>query len=162
VKAIAMETARDKLSAPLNPRGATLLEINIRPIGNIGNRMIQYMAALKLRSLIADSIVTGADVQEWGIPLMPAVATRVHNFGFYVGNDVNFEAVAGLVRRGIVDRIEIHEYMQRMKYFLQPDFYRTIFRPMFDDYAIINNDEICINVRGGIFWRACHIIHFFQ
>ena len=86
-----------------------LPEIKISPIGNLANRMIQYMAAVKLNRLLGGVPIRGVTLRKWGL-FVPADARPAEPDGVYhVTSWEQFDAnaIACVVRRGGVRRIVV-------------------------------------------------------
>jgi hypothetical protein len=122
--------------------------IEIRRVGNLGNTMIQYLAAWKLRAAWPGSVIARGWLPEWGLdePLAdPDGATSTLEVPAHTA--LPFSALVGIARSGRYDRIVLADSMQRMD--CLPD--RAAANALFVtqlDHVRIGDDELLINVRA--------------
>lgn len=120
--------------------------IQVSPMGGLGNRMIQYMAARALAARVPDSRVVQIHLPEWGVQVAPVppdgqevlVVTEPH---------LNLDRLALLLNTGRIGRVDIRSYAQRMENFSSRDAYADLFGgpPAFRTAP----DELLINIRQG-------------
>jgi hypothetical protein len=126
---------------------ATVIEI--LPLGNLANRMIQFLAAWKLQQELGDAEVRDPHLPEWGLceravdPTFEAATLVVDRL-----SAMPFPSLCLLARRGNYGRILIDNYMQRME--CLPD--RFVASSLFssDGHSYDpRDDELLINIRSG-------------
>jgi len=115
---------------------------HIEPKGRIASQMIQYMVALKLRSLVPGVRISNVDFPEWGIhhPALPLFgrierAGQLHHF--------DMDGLAARARAGGTDAVIYNGFGQRLENFLDADSYRAVFRSsiaspyLFDEQYVV-------------------------
>jgi tetratricopeptide (TPR) repeat protein len=122
--------------------------IHVVTQGRLGNQIIQWFAALKIQSLVPDSLLSNIKFPEWGIeiPSIPPTGSIIYEA------DPHHIDLAGTVRRLTEEefkRVELSGFCQRMEYFLPVDKYRTILGPPASGIRRIGADALLISVRGG-------------
>ena len=119
--------------------------IHVRMLGNLANRMIQYMAALSLQARLPGARICGIGLPEWGItePQQDIVepALRIPD------NRIDFDTVRQLVAAGHAGDIVLLEYLQHVDNFLDPGIYRSIFAHRPSPTHAFAPDEIVISMR---------------
>lgn len=115
-------------------------------MGALGNRMIQYMAALALADRVPGAIIRKIHLPEWGIqiPPVPPEDPAAH---ILTGPVLDLAAAAAALNSGAVGCVEIRSYAQDMRNLLPAAAYRGLF----GGTAIggTGPHELLINVRGG-------------
>jgi F5/8 type C domain len=121
--------------------------IDIRPIGNLGNRMLQYLAARKLQAACAGSRILRSHLPEWGLPDPQEAAV---GSAFLVRPDMAlpFQALVELTRVGTYDAIVLADHMQRMDSLPDAAAAAAIFPPNGESLRT-GDDELLINVRAA-------------
>jgi hypothetical protein len=99
--------------------------IHVRCMGNLANRMIQYMAALALQARIPGARLSNVDLLEWGIThaRLEQREPCVH----VPNNRIDLDRVAGLINAGIMRDALLLQYLQHVDNLLPPAYYRGIF-----------------------------------
>ncbi len=119
--------------------------IHVRTLGNLANRMIQYMAALSLQARLPGARICGISLPEWGIvePELDIVepALRIPD------NRINYEAIRQLIGAGNVGDVVLLEYLQHVGNFLAPEIYRSVFARRPAPAHVVGPDEILISLR---------------
>jgi hypothetical protein len=120
---------------------------HLEPVGNLGNLMIEYMAALKFASLVPGCRISNIRLPTWGIdhpPIASPGPTAYQRDQQYL--DLS---LATSMRDGRVARIEWTGYGQRMEYFLPREHYDAIFVPPFSSNVGFGQDYLVCPVRAG-------------
>ncbi len=128
--------------------------IRVRPIGNLANRMLQFMAARRLADLVPGAVVTGVHLPEWGwdSPASDhagasegtAVIERSEQFDLLKLSDgLNSEEYKEVL---------ILDFLQDIRFYREPASYRALFQPLERDTVDLptfSDQELVINIRGG-------------
>ena len=121
-------------------------------MGNLGNRMMQYMAALALGARVPGVRYSQIDLPEWGIQIAPlAEAGRTE---VVATPAIGLDALAARLKRGEVDRVNIRTYAQRMANFGPPSMYRQVFAS--PSVRGAGQAELLCNIRQGDILDARH------
>ncbi len=129
--------------------------IRVSPMGNMGNRMIQYMAALALAERVPGARVMQIHLPEWGIQIAPFEGD-IARTEIVTEPRLDLEGLAGALNDGSLDCVDIRTYCQHIDNFLDPDFYRHLFPPSPLPEAPGGHDELVCNVRQGDILDAHH------
>jgi hypothetical protein len=124
-------------------------EIAITPLGRLANRMIQYLAAWKLKRELGDAEVGNPNLPEWGLSEQ-RVAPPSNQATLMVDrqNPMPFPALCRLARSGNYSRILIDEYMQRLE--CLPDRWTSASLFSAEDHSYgPRDDELLIHIRSG-------------
>ena len=129
--------------------------VEVTPMGNVANRMIQLMAAQSIADKVPGCRIEGVQLPEWGITATPQIreATQSIDVG---GQWIAVDRLAQMLRSGQVDRVVLNAFGQHIENFLPVDHYRTFFR---SDPRISRGfgvEDLVINVRGGEILAAPH------
>ncbi len=119
--------------------------IHTRSMGNIANRMIQYMAALALQARLPAARLSNISLPEWGI-VEPAIdiaepAWRVPN------NRIDLDRTAQLVASGQFADVVLLDYLQHVDNLLPVECYRTVFGRRGKPAHAFADDVIVISLR---------------
>ncbi len=141
--------------AGLPQDGRRAPQIQVSPMGNLGNRMIQYMAALSLAARVPGARLLQIHLPEWGIQMPPdpdpAAAPRTQ----VVDNPaLPLDELAAALQGGALDRVDIRTYAQRIANFLPPAAYRGVFR--IPSVSGAGTGELLCNIRQGDILDAHH------
>jgi hypothetical protein len=128
--------------------------IHVRRLGNLGNRMMQFMTAYAIASQIDGAVISNVYLPEWGLvwdeideaPRDAVTFGHAHE----ERNQGNID-VAGLVaalRRAAISRVNLSHYCQNVRNFLPHLSYLPLFPP---DHSLVGTgiDELLINIRLG-------------
>ena len=127
--------------------------IQVSPMGNLGNRMIQYMAALSLAARVPGARLVQIHLPEWGIQVAPHTADLPRS-RIVDSPALPLDELADALRLGALDRVDIRTYAQHVANFLPPESYRGVFRtPSLRGAA---PTELLINIRQGDILDAHH------
>ncbi len=127
--------------------------IQVSTMGAVGNRMIQYMAALSLAARVPDAQIMQIHLPEWGIQIAPPPAP-IAGKRIVETPVLPLDELAEALRSGAVECIDIRSYAQRMANFLPPDAYRGIFRT--PSVRGAGPGELLFNIRQGEILDARH------
>ncbi len=127
--------------------------IQVSPMGAVGNRMIQYMAALALASRVPGVRLEKVHLHEWGIQIPP---TPVDPARTIVALDpvIELDRLAAALRDGAADCVDIRTYAQRVENFLPRQSYRDLFGG--PSMSGAGPDELLCNIRQGDVVDARH------
>jgi hypothetical protein len=125
--------------------------IEIVPMGNVGNRMIQVMAAITLQRRLRNAQLKNVLLPEWGFNSLQSNETVSSTETICIRSADHFriEEIVAFANSGKLRRIIIWHYLQQMQFFLDKSVYQKIFVNPNIDLPLIYNDEILINIRGG-------------
>jgi hypothetical protein len=129
--------------------------IKVSPMGNMGNRMIQYMVALSLAERVPGARVVQIHLPEWGIQIAPSNGLVAHT-GIVTESRIDLEGLAAALNDGSLDCVDIRTYGQHIDNFLAPHFYRDLFAAPPMQEAPGGHDEIVCNIRQGDILDAHH------
>ena len=115
-------------------------------MGNLGNRMIQYMAALSLADRVPGARLGQIHLPEWGIQIAPHAGDAgpcevVSDPAIPMGR------LAGALSSGALHRVDIRSYAQQMANFLPPAAYRDVFPS--PSVRGAGPGELLFNIRQG-------------
>jgi len=127
--------------------------IQISPMGGLGNRMIQYLAALALGARVPDARLIKIHLPEWGIqiPPEPEQGARIE---VVTSDRIPYDRLAAALTAGAVDRVDIRTYDQRMENMLPVRAYHGLFRGP-PEIGTGPNELLC-NIRQGEIVDARH------
>ena len=119
--------------------------VQVRPIGQVANRMIQHMVALSIAERVPGTRISRVHLPEWGMDEpdlleLPAPIEVVN------GNRFAIEEVAARLRSGETGTAEIRGYVQNINNFLPVDVYRNYFVSTADVEGF-GPDELLISLR---------------
>ncbi len=125
--------------------------IEIVPMGNIGNRMIQYLVALELKRKIGNAEIANIALSEWGIQRGKSTVSfsKSETLELYHTEVFDINSVVKFVRNSNIKLLRLWHYCQRIEYFPELVECRNVFPPPCLDDNIIRDDEVLINLRGG-------------
>lgn len=128
--------------APANP------VFHVDLIGEMANRMIEYMVALKFASLVPGCTISNVALPEWGIfhPPLPAAGVVAQA---RLQQHIDLPRLSADMNEGRIHRVEYHGYGQRMEQFLDRDVYRAVFRCPFQEELGFGSDVLLCPVRAG-------------
>ncbi len=127
--------------------------IQVSPMGNVGNRMIQYLAARALASRVPNSRVVQIHLPEWGIQI-PPVPEGQDRIEVVTAPAIELDRLAAALRAGTLDRVDVRTYAQRLGNFLPHAAYRDLFAgPALQGTGA---GELLCNIRQGDILDARH------
>jgi hypothetical protein len=132
---------------PVAPAGTPPI-LHVRSKGNVGNRMIQFMAALTIQVRVPDTRLSGIALDEWGI------STGDHgpewcDHAITDPQHVDAFAVARFLRTHPGSKVALRGYAQRMSNFLEVEAYRRAFPARVKGVPVFDRRYLVINVRSG-------------
>ena len=127
--------------------------IHISPMGGLGNRMIQYLAALALADRVPGSRVVHVHLPEWGISV-PRAECEDKPTALVLSETVPLDALAAALRDGAIERVDLRSYAQRMENFSDVTRYAGLFTT--GASAGAGPHELLINIRQGELLDARH------
>jgi hypothetical protein len=143
--------------APAPPADVARVEnpvIHINTLnGALANRMLQYMAALRLQALVPSAVLSNVQLAEWRVEaptVMPGKNDRV--LRVTATDQFDIPVLAEKLRKRDADFVMIEDYVQDISFFPDPERYRREFVPGKDQVADLPGfarDELIINVRAA-------------
>ncbi len=127
--------------------------IQVSPMGAVGNRMIQYLAALALAARVPGVRLEKIHLAEWGIQI-PPTETDPARTAVVTSPRIDHDRVAAALNHGHADCIDIRTYAQHIDNFLPPRAYRDLFGGPSTTGAA--PDELLCNIRQGDILDARH------
>jgi hypothetical protein len=129
--------------------------VQVTPMGNLANQMIQYMVALSLASRVGRCVLSNVGLNDWNIvhPRVPG------EFRTEIVTDPqpNLDRLAAALKDGTLQRVDIRTYGQRMENFLAADFYRGVFVSSGPEIRGAGPDELLCNIRQGDILDGHHL-----
>ena len=127
--------------------------VHVSPMGAVGNRMIQYIAALALVSRVPGVRLEKVHLHEWGIQIPPTPTDPARTI---VVTDpvLGLDRLAAALREGAADCVDIRTYAQRVENFLPHAAYRNLFGGPSTSGA--GADELLCSIRQGDVLDARH------
>lgn len=128
--------------------------ISISPLGNVGNRMLAYMAAVTLGHMIGEDVTYNCHLPEWGMSFDGKLHAEIlqDTVGTFLARDKDATSIAEL-HHGVLSSaktaIAFEGYFARVALFRDPDFFRSVFPLSQDDDISFSNDDLVINIRAG-------------
>lgn len=129
--------------------------IHVSPMGNVGNRAIQFMAAMALGARAGNVRYSAVGLPMFGVEHPPIEgvfpATEV-----VTSDAVPLARLGAALADGSVQRVDIRTYAQRMENFLPVEAYRPVLHPSGPDWVGTGPDELLCNIRQGDILDARH------
>ena len=131
-----------------------MVHVDFAP-GNIGNKMMQYMAALKVAARVDGAVLSGINIPEWGIkiPVVEQDVRRTLRISSHVTKKLDLDGIAEKFASGEINRLELNLYSSCVGNFLPSEAYRNLFRLDEKGYGA---DRLVINIRGEEVLNAIH------
>ena len=122
--------------------------IKIRPLGNMGNQMLQYMFALNLQRLLDGNLdILGVNLPVWNIRDMRVEKPRRRlRLG---GHLIDIHHVAGMIRAGTVSHVLLDGLGFQLSNYGDPCLYRNVFTSDLEDIHPFGADQVVINIRAA-------------
>jgi hypothetical protein len=129
--------------------------IIISPMGNLGNRMIQFMVAKALAARVQNAVLAQIPLEEWGLgrPPWPHPLPRT---AIVTEPTVDLAGLAAALNDDRLDCVDIRTYGQRIENFLPPDAYRPLFAGVDASTEGAGPNQLLCNVRQGDILNAHH------
>ena len=122
-------------------------------MGAVGNRMIQYLAALALASRVPGVRLEKVHLYEWGIQIPPTPVDPARTI-VVTEPALDLDRLVAALIDGAADCVEIRTYAQRTENFLAPAAYRDLFGGPSTAGAAAH--ELLCNIRQGDVLDARH------
>lgn len=131
----------------------------IKPLGNLGNRALQYLAAEGIRCHAPEIIIENIHLPEWGLH-SPTPEPPVHR-SLRTGENRFWLDVAGLadcLRRGVVDNVQLDGYSYNLENYPSRAAARKLLGPMPGGEAATGfaAHQLVCSVRGAEILRGTH------
>jgi hypothetical protein len=125
--------------------------ISLVPMGNMGNRAIQYLCAAELRRRLGRGIVANVEIPELGISI-PQIPNNFHEnecITIFQDEHFNLNEIVTTINTRNIKYVTIWHYCQRMEYLPTPALARALIPYRLPHIPQLPNDCILINIRGG-------------
>jgi hypothetical protein len=129
--------------------------IHISPMGNLGNRAVQYLAARALAARVGDVRFSAISLPPFGIT-HPPVGGEFPGTEIVTSNTVDLDRLARALLDGTLQRVDLRTYAQRIENFLPPAAYRDELTAQGPAWAGSGADELLCNIRQGDILDARH------
>ncbi len=149
----------EAVSVP-KPTGGKQVWIN--PLGNIGNRALQYLTAMSIAARVPGAEVRNIHLDMWGkvepAPRPPAWASAGTGTRFHI----DVEGLADCLRRGVVDAVCVEGYAFHLDHFPSRDECRALFPPTLGQAEArgFGPHELVCSVRAAEILRLVHKDYF--
>ncbi len=124
-------------------------------MGNLANRMIQFMVAKALAARVPNAVLAQIPLEEWGLqqPPWPHPLPRT---AIVTEPGVDLPGLAAALNDGRLDCVDIRTYGQRIENFLPPEAYRPLFTAAGASAEGAGPHELLCNIRQGDILDAHH------
>jgi hypothetical protein len=130
--------------------------IHVQHMGNIGNRMFQYMFARHLQSKVLDSQVIGYNIPEWNMVSDHKLTQNDETLTVEGNHKFNVGHIAYLLNSKIFANVTLRVFAQRMEYLPHVDFARALFPSRMNDAPRARRNELLLNIRGAEILAGLH------
>jgi hypothetical protein len=130
--------------------------IVVRHVGNIGNRMFQYMFSRHLQTFVPGSTVVGYSIPGWGLDSPASVDIDGETLLVEGGHEFNVGRIAYQLRNEIFNRVVLRVFAQRLEYLPDVDIARAWFAASSAEFHSASRHEILINIRGAEILSGLH------
>ena len=130
--------------------------IKIKPMGNVGNQMLQYIFARMLQARVPNCTVFGYDMPMWGLksPDSPALQAPLV---IRSGHQFDITKITEFLHSRENTHLDYGGYGQRLEYCSSADFSSSLFPKCISDNApFFGDDYIVINIRGSEIFSGIH------
>lgn len=133
-----------------------VIDVDFAP-GNLGNKMLQYLAALSLQERLPCFSLSNIQIGEWriDIPRLPQRPRRRLRYVSKKSVALDFDDIVDRVSRRGVDRIELEIYSSHMANLPPVERARALFPPLPEVHGY-GPDILLINVRASEILQAVH------
>jgi hypothetical protein len=129
--------------------------IRISPMGNLGNRMIQFMVAKALAARVPGAVLAQIPLPEWGIDVAPW-PDDLKRTEIATEPCVDLAGLAAALNEDRLDCVDIRTYGQRIENFLPAEAYRGEFCAACGDTQGAGEGELLCSIRQGDILNAHH------
>ncbi len=137
-------------------------QVWIKPLGNIGNRALQYLTAASIAARVPGAAVRNIHLEIWGRvePAPRPGAAQCASTG--VESHLDVEGLADCLRRGEVDAVCIDWYPFHLDHYPSRETCRALFPPAIGkaDVQGFGRHELVCSIRGAEILRAHHPDYF--
>lgn len=141
-----------------NQSSDAIVEIELQP-GNLGNKMLQYMAAVKLANRIGSTNISSIRIPEFGIDIARTTKRtsplRVRRYQSKVSARLNFDDISAVVARDNTEKVVLNIYSSVFENLPSLDISRSLF-PLKPGVSGYGEDTLLINVRAAEILNAIH------
>lgn len=142
----------------MNPASSTQGVIHVDyAVGNLGNKMLQYLTALKLADHLPGFELSGIEMKEWGIDIPPRPQRTSRRLRYSADTTVrlDFDDIARRVQERKIERVELNIYSSHIHNLIDVARARPLFAlaPQAEGYG---GDVLLINVRASEILNAVH------
>lgn len=124
------------------------------PVGNMGNRMFQYMSALSIAAMVPSLKIRGYSLPEWGLET-PLSGDRFHEIRL-AGSNVPVRKLARLYNEHRVRAVASSALGLRMSCLLPANAYRQTFSSSQSSIRGFDSEHLVINIRGAEILHGVH------
>jgi hypothetical protein len=147
----AAQTGSD--TAKAEPRLARRRVVVIHHLGNVANRMLQYMSALTLANRIDGCTIVNVSLPEWGIEIPDDTQNELFSENVELGEwdpfKLHIESLCRVANQSDSIRILVADYLQRMEFFMHPQLYRKVFAQPSNVSEKLTEKHLLINIRAA-------------
>lgn len=147
---------------------------SIEPLGNFGNRMLEYMAALAMGRLFPEPVSYNCQLPEIGLEFDGNLHDQLiaDEARTYVVKDSDFTTkseVAARIKQSGATAVVFRGFFQRYQLYEKAEFYRDLVfkkRPL--DISPFDENDLVINIRageilgGGVSWYPLVPVNFYK
>ncbi|MGH7044457.1 MAG: hypothetical protein ACREFY_20325 [Acetobacteraceae bacterium] len=135
--------------------------VHLDPRGGLGNRMLQFLAAWRLASLVAGARLSGVALPEWGLvhpalPSGPGATVRLELLDPAAGFAVDLALLAEALNAGVLARVELAHYAQHLGNFPPREVAGTLFPDTAAPLVRCGRETLLISIRGAEIFAAPH------
>lgn len=126
------------------------VSIRLSGLGNVGNRMMQYMAAVGLSRVIDGAYIEAVHLPEWGESFVfshPAVETD--NVLRVSDNELSLSFIDDNLDRTAPAVIHLTEFAQKIDLFGDHGFFQDVFSQRENVDINFSDDELVVSIRAG-------------
>jgi SAM-dependent methyltransferase len=149
--------------------------ISIEPMGNLGNRMLQYMAAIPIGSLLDKNTVYNCHLPEWGLQFNQDLHNKIKSSISETITIRDSEVTttidaANIIIKSQKKNVILEGFFLRTELYFDRNFYQGIFPDTHGTRHLdqhFSDNDLVINVRsgelrGGIGWYPLMPIEFYR
>jgi hypothetical protein len=122
--------------------------VHISQMGNLGNRVIQYMVARAVSDYAGPARLSAVGLEVFGV-LHPVIEGDFPDTEIVTSDRVDVDRLAAALASGRLQRVDIRTYGQRIENFLPAQAYRPAFSDALADVAPGEPDELLCSIRQG-------------
>jgi hypothetical protein len=127
--------------------------IVIHPLGYLANRMLQYMSALTLANRIDGCTIVNVSLPEWGIEIPDDTQNELFSENVELCEwdpfQLHIQSLCSAANQTDSIRILVADYLQRIEFFMHPQFYRKVFPEPSNVPKKLTEKHLLINIRAA-------------